>query len=397
MKKLSLVLLISFFIILPCLGQDDIGYTKDYIDAMQKTGNERISALKAYIQKYPDVTGQFTRLAYYWLALDYFQAKNYEEAVKRGEERLKMGNFGQGEEARMTLMLANSFAVKSASIFNKDKAMEYIEKAIDLGNKDNDKDVVKTAQDLKKSLSGPVAPPPPNLTPEQKIKRHASLDEYSEAIAYYKTLGDSDKNNPEIQKTYANALFKVDQFDAALKEYQALQAKDQKANYALRIGEIYAKKAEKSKIMCDSAVNYFLEAGLLFQKEGNTSNAKMAFSNAEFQLFEKYDYNKKVKELEASQKKGAASAQKNLAAIKEKEKELRKLKKKIRDEYESMDMGAPPYLEDQVSKLEQDIATLKAGGNTNDSGEFAKLETEMVRIQKELETLKANVKKRLNL
>jgi tetratricopeptide (TPR) repeat protein len=364
---------------------------------MQKTGNERISALKAYIQKYPDVTGQFTRLAYYWLALDYFQAKNYEEAVKRGEERLKMGNFGQGEEARMTLMLANSFAVKSASIFNKDKAMEYIEKAIDLGNKDNDKDVVKTAQDLKKSLSGPVAPPPPNLTPEQKIKRHASLDEYSEAIAYYKTLGDPDKNNPEIQKTYANALFKVDQFDAALKEYQALQAKDQKANYALRIGEIYAKKAEKSKIMCDSAVNYFLEAGLLFQKEGNAANAKMAFSNAEFQLFEKYDYNKKVKELEASQKKGAASAQKNLAAIKEKEKELRKLKKKIRDEYESMDMGAPPYLEDQVSKLEQDIATLKAGGNTNDSGEFAKLETEMVRIQKELETLKANVKKRLNL
>lgn len=397
MKKLSFLILISFFIILPCLGQDDIGYTKDYIDAMQKTGNERIAALKTYIQKYPDTSGQFTRLAYYWLALDYFQAKNYEEAVKRGEERLKMGNFGQGEEARMTLMLANSFAVKSASIFNKDKALEYIEKAMDLGNKDNDKDVVKTAQDLKKSLSGPVAPPPPNLTPEQKIKRHASLDEYSEAIAYYKTLGDSDKNNPEIQKTYANALFKVDQADAALKEYQALYAKDRKGSYALRIGEIYAKKAEKSKVYCDSAVTYFLEAGLLSQKENNPANVKAAFGNAEFQLFEKYDYNKKVKEVEATQKKGAASAQKNQAAIKEKEKELRKLKKKIRDEYESMDMGAPPYLEDQVTKLEQDIETLKAGGNTGDSGEFAKLEAEMVRIQKELETLKSSAKKRLNL
>ncbi len=397
MKKLSFLILISFFIILPCLGQDDIGYTKDYIDAMQKIGNDRIAALKSYIQKYPDQTSQFTRLAYYWLALDYFQAKSYEEAVKRGEERLKMGNFGQGEEARMTLMLANSFAVKSASIFNKDKALQYIEKALDLGNKDNDKDVVKTAQDLKKSLSGPVAPPPPNLTPEQKIKRHASLDEYNEAITYYKTLGDSDKNNPEIQKTYANALFKVDQTDAALKEYQTLYAKDRKGSYALRIGEIYAKKAEKSKIMCDSAVNYFLEAGLLFQKEDNPANVKVAFGNAEFQLFEKYDYNKKVKALEATQKKGAASAQKNQAAIKVKEKELRKLKKKIRDEYESMDMGAPPYLEDQVAKLEQDIETLKAGGDSGDSGEFAKLETEMVRIQKELETLKSSVKKRLNL
>lgn len=397
MKKLSLLILISFFVILPCLGQDDIGYTKDYIDAMQKTGNDRIAALKAYIQKYPDTSSQFTRLAYYWLALDYFQAKNYEEAVKRGEDRLKMGNFGQGEEARITLMLANSFAVKSASIFNKDKALQYIDKALDLGNKDNDKDVVKAAQDIKKSLSGPVAPPPPNLTPEQKIKHFASQDEYNEAIAYYKTLGDSDKNNPEIQKTYANSLFKVEQVDAALKEYQALYAKDRKGNYALRIGEIYAKKAEKSKIMCDSAANYFVEAGLLFQKENNSSNMKVAFGNAEYQLCEKYNYNKKVKELDATQKKGASSAKKNEAAIKEKEKELRKLKKKIRDEYESMDMGAPPYLEDQVAKLESDIEKLKAGGDTGDSGEAAKLEAEYTRIQKELETLKSTVKKRLGL
>ena len=397
MKKLSFLILISFFIILPCLGQDDLGYTKDYIDAMQKTGNERISGLKAYIQKYPSTSGQFTRLAYYWLALDYFQAKNYEEAVKRGEERLKMGNFGQGEEARMTLMLANSYAIKSTSIFNKEKALGYIEKAIVLGKKDNDNDVVKTAQDLKKQLSTPATPPPPNLTPEQKIKRYYSQDEYTEAIAYYKTLGDSDKNDPEIQKTYANALFKADQFDAALKEYQAIYAKDQKGNYALRLGEIYAKKAEKSKVYCDSAVSSFLEAGLLFQKENNSANVKVAFSNAEFQLCEKYDYNKKVKELEATLKKNAASAQKNQAAIKEKERELRKLKRKIRDEYESMDMGAPPYLEDQRAKLEKDIATLKAGGNTGDNAEFAKLETELARIQKELETLKAEAKKRLGL
>ena len=275
--------------------------------------------------------------------------------------------------------------------------MQYIEKAMDLGQKEDDNDVVKTAQELKKSLSGPVAPPPPNLTPEQKIKRHFSLDEYNEAIAYYKTLGDSDKNNPEIQKTYANALFKADQIDASLKEFQALYAKDPKGTYALRLGEIYATKAEKSKVHSDSAVNYFLEAGLLFQKENNPANVKVAFGNAEFQLCEKYDYNKKVKELEASQKKGASSAQKNLAAIKAKEKELRALKKKIRVEYESMDMGAPPYLEDQVAKLQTDIQTLKAGGSTSDSNEIVKLDAEYARIQKELETLKANAKKRLNL
>ncbi|MCU0285526.1 MAG: hypothetical protein MUF15_03910, partial [Acidobacteria bacterium] len=189
----------------------------------------------------------------------------------------------------------------------------------------------------------------------------------------------------------------VDQVDAALKEFLGLYEKDRKGAYALRIGEIYAKKAEKNKANVDSAVNYFLEAGLLFQKENNPANVKVAFGNAEYQLFEKYDYNKKLKELEASQKKGAASAQKNQAAIKQKEKELRAIKKKIRTEYESMDMGAPPYLEEQVAKLESDIETLKAGGSSEDNAEIAKLDAELTRIQKELETLKANAKKRLGL
>jgi hypothetical protein len=395
MKKLFFLILFSGLILFPCFGQEDVGYTKEYIDAMQKkAGVDRINALKAYVKKYPDTGSQFTRLAYYWLSLDYFQIKNYPEAVKRGEARLKMGSFGRGEEARLNLVLANSYGIKSSPVFNKDKALKYCNKAIALAKKDNDKDVLNTAQQLKSKLTTPVGP---KVTPEQKIKRHYSFEEYSEAISYYKTLGAGDKNNPEIHKVYANSLFKANRLDSALKEFQALYSKDRKAIYALRMGDIYAKKGARNKSLLDSAVRYYLEAGYLYKKEGSSSNMKVAFGKAEYQLFEKYGFNDRVKALEAKQRRNRSSAQKNEALIREKERELRILKRKIRKEYEAMNMAPPPYLEAQVEKLEKEIAALKAGGSPDDSAEVDKLEAERTRIKKELESLKAQVKKRLNL
>jgi hypothetical protein len=389
------MILITALILLPCFGQEDVGYTKDYIDAMQKKeGVDRINALKAYVKKYPDTSGQFTRLAYYWLALDYFKIKNYPEAVKRGEKRLKMGSFGRGEEARLTLVLANCYGIKSSPVFKQDKALKYTNKAISLAKKDNDRQVLNTAQDLKKKLAAPVGP---KVTPEQKIKRHYSFEEYSEAISYYRTLGAGDKNNPEIHKIYANSLFKANRLDSALKEFQALYSKDQKGIYALRMGDIYAKKGARNKKLLGSAVNYYLEAGYLYKKEGSSSNMKVAFGKAEYQLFEKYDFNKKVKALEAKQRKNRSSAQQNAALIKKKKRELRALKRKIRKEYEAMDMAPPPYMEAQVEKLEKDIAALEAGGSPDDSAAVDKLEAERAKIKKELEDLKAQVRKRLNL
>jgi hypothetical protein len=394
MKKSILMVLIAVIIAIPCIGQDDVGYTKDYIDAMQKTGTARIDALQAYVKKYPDTTGQFTRLAYYWLALDFFNVKNYEEAVKRGEARLKMGNFGQGEETRLTLVLANCYAIKSSSVFDSNKAMQYIDKAIALAQKDKDKDALTTAQELKKKLSGP---PPKNLTPEQKIKSLYSMGDYAGAISCYKTLDASDKGNPEIHKVYANSLLKSNQLDTALKEFLALYSKEKTGANARRIAEAYAEKAKRNKSMIDSVVNYYLEAGWLYQKENDSAKAKAAFSTAEFHLFEKYDYNKKVKEIEAEQRKNQASAQKNEALIRQKERELRDLKRKIRKEYEAMDMAPPPYLQQQVEKLEKEIENLKSGVSANTSDAAAKLEQERQRISKEFEELKAKVKKNLGL
>jgi hypothetical protein len=386
-------------IVLPGFSQQgdedrEVARTQDYIAAATKKGTAKIDALKAYIKKFPDTTQRWTRMAYYSLAIAYYENKNYAQAIKVGEQRLKMGEFGTGEEGRLTLVVANSYGIKSESVFNKDKALKYTNKAIQLAKKSGDKDVLNTAQALKKKLS---APPPPKMTPEQKIKRHYADEEYSEAISYYRSLGAADKNNFEIHLTYANSLFKANKSDSALKEYQTLYSKKKKAIIALRMGDVYSQKAKRDKILFDSAVNYYLEAGLLYNKEGNNSNMKIAFNKGQYQLFEKYDFNQKQQALEAKLRKSKASAQKNEALIRKKKYELRKLLRKIRNEYDSQNIEAPLYLRDQVENLEKEIAALEAGGSTEDVDEAAKLEDEKKRIQKEFEDLKAKVKKRMNL
>ena len=399
MKKLIFVMLITLLFVLPGLSQQsdadrEVARTQDYIAAATKQGAAKISALKAYIKKFPETTQRWTRMAYYSLAIAYYEVKNYGEAIKQGEKRLKMGSFGVGEESRLTLVVANCYGIKDTPVFNKEKALKYIGNAIKLAKRDEQPQVEKAATNLKKQLSGP---PPKRISPEQKIKMHYSDEEYSEAISYYRSLGAADKSNFEIHLIYANALFKVNNLDSALKEYQILYSKEKKGIIALRMGDVYSKKAKRDKRFFDSTVNSYLEAGLLYNKEGNNSNKKIAYNKGEYQLFEKYDFNKKVKRLEAKQKKNKASAQKNQALLRKKKHELRGLKRKIRKEYDAQDIAPPLYLEQQVEKLEKEIAALEAGGSAEDVGEAAKLEQERKRIKKEYEELKAKAKKRLDL
>ena len=223
---------------------------------------------------------------------------------------------------------------------------------------------------------------------------HYSMEEYSEAISYYKTLGAADKGNIEIQKTYANALLKANQLDSALKEFQALYSKDKQAIYARRIGEVYAAKGKRDKKMIDTAINYYLEAGWLYQKQGDNSKMKAAFDLAQYQLFEKYDFNDKVKALENERRKSQASAQKNEELIHAKKRELRKVQREIRKE-EALGVAAPPYKMEKAEKLEKEIAALESGVSADTSDKAGKLSEERARIVKEFEDLKAAAKKRL--
>jgi len=399
MKKTIFLIFLFVWLALPVLSQKDnteveLARTQEYINATIKQGEEKISALQAYIKKFPETTQKWTKLAYYSMAVEYFQVKKYDEAVKYAKQTLTMGAPGKGEEARLYLVIGNSYGVKGSPIFNTEDALKYTGQALEFAAANGLKDVVEEARNLKEKLSGP---PPKQLTPEQKIKKYYSDFDYDGAISYFGTLGEADKNNPEIRETYAGALLKKNNLDAALKEFEAMYAKDKKANYALRIGNVYEEKAKKNKQFIDSAVNFYLEAGLLYQKEKNTTNGKLALDKAKYELFEKYDFNKKAKDYEAKVGKSKSSAQKNTQEIDRLEREIRQIERRLRKEYG--DLEPPDFETEKLTKLEKQVAKLKSGGSSSpgNDAEGIKLEQEKQRIEKEFNDLLAQAKKRLGL
>jgi len=395
MKKVLFVILFMTLVVLPGLfGQTEedreVRRTQDFIAATTKKGTEKVNALTAYIKEFPETSSRWTRLAHYHLAIGYFELKNYGKAVEYANKTLKIGSLEAGEEGRLYLVIANSYGVKSGAVFNQDKAMEFADKAISFSESNKLSDVLSEAKKLKRQLSGP---PPKKISPEQQIKMYYSDDDFTAAISYYQKLGAADKANLEIQRTYANALFKANQLDSAAKEFKALYSNDKKAIYALRLGEIYTQQAKKNNSLNDSAVNFYLEASVLYGKEGNTANQKVAQQKAEFQLFEKYGFNKKVNALADQQKKNQASAEKNESQIRRLKFDLRKLQRQIEREY--VDIEPPSYILDKVKDLQKKIAALESGATPQATDEAAKLQEEKKKIQDELKTLLANVKKQL--
>jgi hypothetical protein len=397
MKKVLFVLLFMALVVIPCLfGQvntdREVKRTQDFIAATTKKGTEKVNALMAYIKEFPETSSRWTRLAHYHLSIGYFELKDYGKAVEYANKTLKIGSLEAGEEGRLYLVIANSYGVKSASIFNQGKALEFANKTISFAESKKLDDVLTEAKKLKRQLSGP---PPKKITPEQQIKMHYSDEDFSAAISYYQKLGAADKANPEIHKTYANALFKANRLDSALKEFKTLYSKDKKAIFSLRIADIYAQQAKRNNSLNDPAVNYYLEASVLYGKEGNANNQKVANQKAEFQLFEKYGFNKKVKALEAQRKKNLASAEKNASQIRRAKFDLRKLQRQIEREY--VDIDPPKYITDKVKELRKKIAALESGASPQATDEAAKLEAEKKKIQDELKNLLAKIKKQLGV
>ncbi|GEM_PF-574298 len=404
MKRLIYVILITSLFVLPFAAyaqtgdaDKEVARTQEFIEATTKSGAAKITALKAYIQKFPESSSKWTILAYYNLAIEYFRIEDYAQAIQTGEKTLKM-SLGEGEHARLLLVIANSYGVKKSPLFNQDKALEYVQKAIDYAQSKDQQDVVSEAGSLKAKLAGP---PPKKMTPEQQIKYHVSNADYASAVSYYQGLGASDKGNEEIHKTYAFALFKGNKLDQALTEYQALLAKHKRASYAHKIAEVYSDKAKKNKQFTDSAVDAYLEAYLLFQKEGNAENSKKALDLAQFQVYEKYGLNDKIKKYNASLGNQQDSSKKNEAEIARLERDLRKEQRRIQKEYERQDLEPPAYELDKITKLEAQIEKLRSGGGSSASSkasdEGKKLDEELKRVKTELDGLIAKAKKKLGL
>jgi len=387
MKRLCLLsVLIAVLIVFPLFGQNDedmeIARAQDYTEAiLKKTPEEKVEAFKAYIQKYPETSQKFTKLAYYMLTVSYFHVGDYVQTARTGEKTMTLGDLpNRGEQARLYLVTGNAYAVKSASIYDKEKAMDYVNRAITLA-RGHDNEVLSAAQNLKKSLTGP---PPKQMTPEQKIKMLVHQDsDYNGAISFYRGLGGSDKSKPEIHETYAVALLKSNRLDQALQEFTRLHSTTPKGKYAKNIAEVYAAKAKRDKSFFDKVVDMYIEAALLFRKEGDMSKYNAALKLGQFQLFEKYDFNDKIKRYNAMAQQSKSSAAKAKAEIDRYERELRKHMRHLRNTYEYNDLDPPDYEIKKQRDLERKIARLKSGGSAESDAEGEKLLEEKRRIERE--------------
>ncbi len=381
MRKTILVILAISILPLLITSQNYENAGMDYSKALfeNKTASARIKALRTYISTYTDTSNKFVRLAFYQLSLNYFEVKNYSRAIKTGEKTLSLGSLGTGEEARLSLVLANSYGIKSYSGFNKEKAIRYTNKAIALGKKVNDNKVVSTANKLKKSLTGP---PPKKLSPEQKIRKYYTDDNFRGAVNFYSKLDVSKKSNEDIGKIYGYSLFKLKRYGSALTQFLKLYEKSKKGTYAKYIADIYAKKAKKSRPLYEKSASFYLEAGVLYKKEGSSGNMKIAFGKAKVMLENRYNYKSKYNNYQKQLKAQKSSSKKHSS-------EIRSLKKKIRDHKRYMrktyrDVAAPQYEYDKLQKLESKLESLESGGGPSNSG-ASKSGEELVKLRKKID------------
>ena len=398
--KLRAIALIVLLIASFAWTQDMENAGIDYTTALtKKSGAERIAALETYIKNYPDpAQNVFTKLAYYWLTVDNYNSKNYDKAIRNGEKAMALGGLEAKLEAGLYLMLGSSFGVKSFSGYNQEKALKWAEKAIDFSQKNDIGDIAKQAQALKNELSGVAKQPAKLLTNLEKIGVLYTQKKYEEAIGLYNSFGETDKNDEKIFEIYARSLMGANKLDAAVKEFTEAYAKNRKAINAERLGNIFLEKAKKDKKFYDQAINYYIEAGLLYKNERNTSRQDALLKNAQFWLFEKYDYNAKIKKYNATVKpvKPVVSNEKE---IKKLERDLDKLERQLSETYG--DVEYPGYELDKLDKIQQQIDKLKAGNakpaDDPNAAAAQELLKEQQRIEVEFKTLSAQAKSKLGL
>jgi tetratricopeptide (TPR) repeat protein len=396
--KLKAIVLILLLAASFAWAQDMENAGIDYTTALTKKGGaERIAALETYIKNYPDAAQNvFTKLAYYWLTVDNYNSKNYDKAIRNGEKALSLGGLEAKLEASLYLMLGSSLGVKSFSGYSQEKALKWADKAIDFSQKNDISDIARDAKALKNELSGVAKQPAKPLTDLEKIGVLYTQKKYEEAISLYNSFGETGKSDEKIFEIYARSLMSANKLDAAVKEFTEAYARNRKAINAERLGNIFLAKAKKDKKFYDPAITYYIEAGLLYKNEGNTSRQDALLKNAQFWLFEKYDYNARIKKYNATVKpvKPVVSNDKE---IKKLERDLDKLERQLNETYGDVEM--PGYEQDKLDKIQEQIDKLKAGNakpaDDPNAAAAAELMKEQQRIEAEFKTLSAAAKKKL--
>jgi hypothetical protein len=298
------------FSLLISTGFTRTDYTKagmDYTDTLVKntTAKERVAGFKNYIQKYTDTNNEFVVLAYYQLAMNLFRTQNYAATVSYGCKTLKLKGLGDVEKAHLLLAMANSYAVKSASVFSINKSRELCVQARELAQKIGSQKIAQSADDIWRRLDfTPIS----EASATEKIKYYHRHAKYDKVISIYNSLSVQDRNKPSIHRYFALSLLKAKRYQRAIKELKMVFSRETTGFLSCKIGEAYAGSGHGSdkNANLQEAVEYFLQAGWLYARAGQTKLSNNAFNQAKYWLFEKHDFSKEMAQMKKSRTAGKA-------------------------------------------------------------------------------------------
>ena len=310
--------------------------------------------MKPISKNYPDpAQNVFTKLAYYWLTVDNYNTKSYDKAIRNGEKAVQLGGMEAKLEAGVYLILGSSYGRQPHS---QDKALKWADKATDFRPETRHRRYRQAGQCPEERVERRPQQPAKPLTSLEKIGQLYTAKKYDEAIDMYNSFGASRQERRKDIRDLCPQLMKAGKLDAALKEFSDAYAKNRKAINAERLGNIYLAKAEKDKKFFDNAINYQIEAGLLYQKEKNSGRQAALLKNAKYWLYEKYNYNAKISKYNATVKP-VKPAPSNDKEIKELQYEFDKLDRELQRKY--VDIEMPGYEQDKLDAIQAQIDKLK--------------------------------------
>lgn len=360
------------------------GSGMEYTVALQKKGMERVKALEDYIKKYPDASANdFTKYAYYWLAIEYYNQKRFGDAIKNGEKGLATQLPDKKNEADLFLMLANAYGVSESPRFDKGQAEKYADKAINLARAEGFAQIQKNAESVKKALSGESTTVKKPVTNTDKINVMYNGKKYSEAVSFYQSLPEGDKKNQTILEIFADSLFQLKRYSEAMAKFEEAYKNSKKGMTALRLADICENLGKKEAKYTDMAVSYYAEASLLFGKEKNAALQDNSMKKAKFIIGEKYNYNKRAAEVNKKMPKNNTPKPNNDREIKKLEIQYQQVEADINRRYP--DMEPPSYELDKLTAIEKKIANLKSGASTATTSD--------PNLQKEIDALEKDQKK----
>jgi tetratricopeptide (TPR) repeat protein len=291
-----------------------------YIKAMQANAPaERAKLLKEYLASCSGKGSQYENFANAFLCTGAFP-KTDQETIAYGEKALALGGLDDAIKSQIVMTLASVCNKINAN----DKTKTYAQQLIKIGQDGKAKEpeganwntligvghfLVGQAQQKSNDVAGALASYQTaySLVKDVQIlnevkkmgKAYMDAKKYADAEKVYRFLAETGKD-PDSVRVIADILVQTNRKGEALQMFKDMYAKKKSADMANNIGILLAQESKANPAVIPDAVNYLLDASLLYTNQGQAQKARKLAEG----LFMSQDkeWNNRVKAIQESQK-----------------------------------------------------------------------------------------------